>query len=421
MIYTGLQQVTLFLERKLKVDVRYLFYGGFWLSFGQIMSSASVFLLGLAFANLLPKETYGTYKYFLSLAALFSICTLPGISASLTRAVARGFDSSIYTATATRVRWGFFGSGIGLLIAAYYAFAGNTILSEGLVIIAIFLPFFDTFNAYSSYLQGKQKFRLYVLMGAIIQIASVVLIIGAIFLTKNLLLILATYFASFTVFRFLSWKYVETNFPPSGGNDAELVSYGKHLTIMNLLSQAAGQADTLLLFHFLGPIEVATYAIAIAAPDQIKNIAGSVADLLLPRLAQRSEMDVRETIIRKAILSFLVMAGIVIVYIAAAPFLYHIFFSRYPRSVFFSQLFSISMLNSFVTPFSVALQAHGKVRAQYAVSITSSVLQILSMLAGVMWAGILGLVIARILTRFVGAIVSVLFYFASLKKDSILA
>jgi len=49
-------------EKYFKTDMVYLAHGGFWLTLGQIISSAASFLLAIAFANLLPKETYGTYK-----------------------------------------------------------------------------------------------------------------------------------------------------------------------------------------------------------------------------------------------------------------------------------------------------------------------------------------------------------------------
>ncbi len=52
-------------EKYIKTDMIYLVKGGFWLTLGQIISSVSSLLLVIAFANLLPKETYGIYKYFL--------------------------------------------------------------------------------------------------------------------------------------------------------------------------------------------------------------------------------------------------------------------------------------------------------------------------------------------------------------------
>ena len=85
-------------ERHTKTDMVYLASGGFWLTVGQIISSAATFGLAIAFANLLPKETYGTYKFVLSIAGILTIFTLPGMVTSLTQAVARNFEGSVILA-----------------------------------------------------------------------------------------------------------------------------------------------------------------------------------------------------------------------------------------------------------------------------------------------------------------------------------
>src|SRR3989338_1976898 len=127
-------------ERYTKTDMVYLASGGFWLTLGQIISSAATFGLAIAFANLLPKETYGTYKFILSIAGILSVLTLPGMMTALTQAVARGFEGSVIPALKLRVRWGML-AGLGnLVVATYYYFNGNTKLTISFLIVAAFLP-----------------------------------------------------------------------------------------------------------------------------------------------------------------------------------------------------------------------------------------------------------------------------------------
>src|SRR3989338_6258286 len=97
-------------EKWLKTDMVYLTKGGFWLTAGQLFSSLSAFLLSIAFANLLPRETYGTYKYVLSIASLLSIPTLSGMTTSLAQAVAGCYDGSFIPALKARIKWGLFGA-----------------------------------------------------------------------------------------------------------------------------------------------------------------------------------------------------------------------------------------------------------------------------------------------------------------------
>ena len=60
-------------EKYLKTDLVYLSRGGFWLSIGQGVAMLSGFFLSTAFANLLPKESFGTYKFILSGVAILGI------------------------------------------------------------------------------------------------------------------------------------------------------------------------------------------------------------------------------------------------------------------------------------------------------------------------------------------------------------
>ena len=55
-------------EGFLKVDMVYLAKGNFWQVLGQVVNNALSLALIFVFANYLPKETYGLYRYILSTA-----------------------------------------------------------------------------------------------------------------------------------------------------------------------------------------------------------------------------------------------------------------------------------------------------------------------------------------------------------------
>ena len=93
-------------EKYTKTDMVYLAKGEFWLVSGQIISSAATFLLAIAFANLLPKETYGIYKYVLSIFGLLAISTLRGVEAALSQAVAKNYDGDFLVILKTKMKYG---------------------------------------------------------------------------------------------------------------------------------------------------------------------------------------------------------------------------------------------------------------------------------------------------------------------------
>src|SRR3989344_8979317 len=75
-----------------KTDLSYVAKGGFWLGIASTISSASGLVLVYFFANYLEPETYGTYRYILSVYGLLTIASLGGISTAVTRSVAKGSE-----------------------------------------------------------------------------------------------------------------------------------------------------------------------------------------------------------------------------------------------------------------------------------------------------------------------------------------
>jgi O-antigen/teichoic acid export membrane protein len=82
-------------QKYTKTDMVYLAKGGGWLSIGQVVEKLSALGLAIAFANLIPQETYGTYKYIISLGGIIAIFTLSGLRTAVTQAVARGYEGSL--------------------------------------------------------------------------------------------------------------------------------------------------------------------------------------------------------------------------------------------------------------------------------------------------------------------------------------
>ena len=131
-------------QKYTKTDMVYLAKGGSWLTFGQIISTIAAFLSALAFANLLPRETYGTYKYILSIVSILTASTLSGINKALFRSIARGREGPFVPALKTKIKWGLLGGLASIVLAGYYYINGNITLTISFLIAAIFLPFMDS-------------------------------------------------------------------------------------------------------------------------------------------------------------------------------------------------------------------------------------------------------------------------------------
>lgn len=395
-------------QKYTKTDMLYLARGGFWLTLGQIISTGSSFLLAIAFANLLPKEIYGTYRFVLAAASIIAIPTLQGINTSLIQSVARGFDGSLIPALKTKLKWGVLASIAGLLLSGYYFWNNNIELTIAFLIVSAFLPFSEGFGIYDSFLYGKKLFRVSTKYFVVSQIVSIASLISVIFLTDNLFLILLAYFVPWVVMRLLFLRLTIRQHPTESETDSQMIPFGKHLTLMNVLGIIAGYLDRLLIFHYLGAAEVAIYSIAIAPPEQIKGLFKNVGSLALPKLSESSEGYKELKIIPKTLKLFWGIAAITAIYILLAPTIFRLFFPAYGESVFLSQIFATSLVAASSIIPSSFLSARGEKKKLYVYNVSYSIVQIATLFIFINFYGLLGVIFSRVLSRFISTITALL-------------
>lgn len=396
----------LYLEKWTKTDMVYLTRGGFWLTLGQGISSLSSLLLSIVFANLLPRETYGIYKYVLSVVAILAIPTLGGMNTAIIQAIARGFEGSFLKAIKLKIYWGTLGSLAGLILSGYYFLNSNNDLAITFIIASIFLPIMEAASLYDSLLQGKKDFRKSSLYFIISQIFSIAILVITILLTEKIYIIVLSYFISWTITRSVFLIILLRNKQLNKKFDNSTISYGKHLSIMNIIMTLANYLDRLLVFHFLGAVQLAIYSIAIAPPEQIKSLIKNIATLAFPKMASKTKEEISSSLKTKMYQLFGVCLLLVIIYILLAPQIFSILFPSYKESIFLSQLFALSLVFSISILPLTALQSQKKEIALYKFNIYTAIAQIVLLVIFVYFWGIIGIILARILTRLIVLIYS---------------
>jgi O-antigen/teichoic acid export membrane protein len=402
-------------EKYTKTDMVYLAHGGFWLTLGQIVSSLSGFLLAIAFANLLPQETYGTYKFILSIASLMTIPTLSGINISITQAVARGFEGSFIPAFKTKVKWGLLGGIAGLILAGYYFYSGNTTLTISFLIAAVFMPIMDPLSLYRSLYAGRKQFKIDIKYNIVITIASAAAMVSTLFLTSNIFLIIFVYFAANSLLRFIFFYVTLQKANINKKEDPSTISYGKHLSLINIIGSIANQLDKILIFHYLSAADLAIYSMAIVPIDQMKGLTGILSSLAFPKFAQKNIAETKIGLKQKIMRFSVFLVLITILYIIAAPYLYQIFFPKYLASVGLSQLFSISLTAAtIIIILSSILTAQKAQKILYRYKIITSFTKIILIVTLIKLFGLTGAIIARIIFRYF-SITLLSHYFKNLK------
>ena len=397
-------------ERYIKTDMVYLFHGGFWLTLGQAVSSLSALALAVAFANLVPPETYGTYKYVLSIAGMFAIFTLPGINIAIARSSAQGNEAIIHSATRERVLYALIGSVLALLGSGYYFLNNNLELATALLIIAATLPVFDTFTTYLSHFSGKRRFDLQTKYHLIAQVITIPLLIVAIYFTNNILIILLAYFLPLIIVRGALYWFTVKNIPKETdtAQEKESITYGKHLTAMQILGVVSGQIDKILIWKFLGPAQLAVYTFALAIPEQIKGTLKGVGELAFPKFAAQTPEQIRANIPalwRKLALYALGLFGISFLYILTAPYIFALLFPQYIESVIYSQIFALSIPTNVSSIALAILTAQRKTQVQYVVTTIHPLMTIGLLLTLVPLYGVAGAIAAFIIAKFIATVI----------------
>lgn len=402
-------KIIFLIEKIIKTDIRYLIKGGIWLTIGQIASSLLSLLLTIIFANFLSQESYGIYKYILTIAGVLSISSLSGMDTAITQTTANGdnFDVLI-PATKSKIKWGLIG-GIGsLLVASYYYFKGNILLTESFVILAFFVPLIDSFATYSAVLQGRKEFKKLTKYSVISQIVSSFLILGTILLTKNILIITFSYFASWTLVRFVFFYKTAKGTNSAEQNKNQTISYGKHLSLMKGINMVSGNFGSFFIFNIIGGAGLATFTMASAPAEKIRALINNINTLIFPKLANEQWQMNDKKIFLKKIAPFLLVLSIgILFYILLTPLFYNTFFKQYHNAILYSQIYSISIIFTAINALiNNILRAKKRVQQLYTINTVDSLLNIILIIPLIyfwqIWGYIAGIIIIKIIDMILG-------------------
>jgi O-antigen/teichoic acid export membrane protein len=400
-------------ERYTKTDMVYLASGGFWLTLGQVISSLSSFLLALAFANLLPPEVFGTYKYLLSTISTLTIFTLSGVSLSVVQAVSRGYEGDMMAGFKTRVKWGLLGSLSSIGIAAYYYLHSNLTLTLAFGLIAIFLPITEPLGIYDSLLQGKKLFNRSTQYFSLTQIFTAAMMAAVLLVTNELWALILTYFLSRIVIRLIFFVITRRHFVSNQDRDPETSSYGRHLSFISSIGSVVGNLNNILLFHFLGSQSLSIFSIALAPIEQVRAILKLLGGLIIPKAAVAPANSLPPQLFIRKISPFLtILSAGVLVYVVAAPTLFQILFPKYLSSVPYSQALAFTLLITMVDIWLLSiLRARKAVRALYIFNVSDAICTTIITVPAIYYFQIWGLVASIALSKIAQAVVMWLFVF----------
>lgn len=396
-------------ERFTKTDMVYLTKGSFWLSLSQAVSSIFALVLSIVFAHTISQETFGTYKFVLSTAGIITSFALSGLGSATLRAIARGYEGDFKKTFITNLKWELWLCLAGFGISAYYFIQGNPLLGKAFLIVGCLAPLLNSFEIYPILPIAKKNFRWVSLSSVTRSVVTSCGLIATLYISDDPLLIILSYFLLHTLTVSIIFLVTYRSFKQNNLTDKDTLRLGTHMSFLNLSGALADKIDQVLLFHYLGPVQLAIYNYSIAIPNNLQMINKTIGTLATPKYANQKKNDAQKHLFSKSFKMFLLTLPIVIVYCLVARKLFEVIFPQYLDSVYYSQIYSITLLMSAALPLSF-MEGQIAIKEKYILNVTSNVTKLILIAGGIFYFGIWGAIIGRITSKLFG--VSLAFFFA---------
>jgi len=394
-----------------KTDMIYMARGGFWITGSTAILALISIATMAAFANWIDPESYGIYQFVISTVGIIAILGLPGINTAIIRAVASGKEVVFHYATNAKFRWSLLGSLALLGVSLWYLVNQNFLLSGAFLISSMLFPLRHTLVAFETYWHGRKRFDKKSIFKVLSAIGAGATTIIALFLTDNILLIIFAFFAGHAFFDGIFFIYTKMRAKKEEDPEAnkEAVSYGKHLTVMQGVGVIASHIDKIILWKFLGPLQVAIYSFAQLPIQKIKAMV-PISALALPKFSENGVAWRKDAILYKTAILFILTIPIAFLLMLIAPFLYQIIFPQYMSSVpYFQVLAAVIALLPF-TLLETGLEAERAQKALYIIRISSPAVKILLFLILGFFYGIWGIIFSIIIAEILRGALLVYFF-----------
>ncbi len=399
-------------EQYAKTDMVRFASGNFWLTTTRMAAVACGMLLTITFANKVDPVIFGTYKYIIALVGIFGAFSLNSLGTSVVRTVAQGNKDVIRPLFLKSIVWSLPATAAAAIGSLYYYANDNSQLGFGLLLIALANPFFNSFVIWKSLFVGKGDFKSMATYSIPGNLVSVAVFLAVLFIRTDIFTILLTYFATNLALSW--WMYAVSLRKYSVAAQADIneetkakvgetVQYGKHLSILGVVLQVISYADQLILWHFVGPVQLAVYSFAQAPVREIKNFSENFFPIIFPRYATKSIEDIKKSMGLRVRQMFVVSSLACIAYIVAAPFIFKILFPKYLASVFASQILALALPFQAKGLVETLITAHGDIKKKYTTSLLTSLSRVILLAVLIPLYGFIGGAIAITASEIISA------------------
>ncbi|HUD02668.1 MAG TPA: oligosaccharide flippase family protein [Candidatus Paceibacterota bacterium] len=404
-------------EQYVKTDMVYLASVFFWGNITVVTTSVLALLLSIAYANLLPKDVYGTYQYLIALSGLVSAFMLTGMGNAVVQAVARGYEGTLKAGFRAQLKWALVPALVSVGIAVYYFIHGNIEIGLGLLIIAACAPLAQAYGTYGSLLEGKRDFRRLFYFSFIVSTAPYVALLIVLWWVKIPVVLLLVNLGAGALAAIYAYRKTLALYKPNDRVDPKAIPYGRNLSILGAWGSILTQLDSIMVFHFLGPVPLAVYSFATLIPERLGGMFGFVGSASLPKFATQPLSYIQTHISSKILRVVLAGVAATLLYALCAPLFFKLLFPRYIDALQYTELYAPIIVLLAVTGITNSVfYAKRLVREIYLYSIAQPLLLVALQLPLILRWGIGGMVVARLITDIIAVSIMLFFIFRPLSR-----
>ncbi len=168
------------------------------------------------------------------------------------------------------------------------------------------------------------------------------------------------------------------------------------MTGINAVGVVVGQIDSIILNHFWGPAQLATYSIALAIPNRAIPFFKSWVDTGFPKIAAKSVWELNATLYRRVWQGLAAGVAVAAVYVFAAPYLFTYLMPQYVDATFYTQLLAAGFVFALPNRYMTMLFTSQKMsQVIFFNNLAQGLLRIAFYAILGIWLGVLGLVIVQ--------------------------
>jgi O-antigen/teichoic acid export membrane protein len=394
-----------------------------------ISTIASVVLM-LVFANVLPKETLGTYQYIIALVSFISAFSLTGVTNALIRAIGRKQYDFLPVAKKYLLFGSSFSSLIGIFVGAYYLYQGNILIGVAIPLSVFCMSLIYYTQRVNTILVATEEFTQsnYILKANVI--APLVFLLPIIFITQNagilsVVYFLGSYIGILSTVYFFRLNETEAKLLQHSikreltlNDRIKYLKFTIHQSIITLINIGASHADKILIFQLLGAPQTALYYIATSLPERLRGTLKQFEPFLFSKFSKYSDQEGKLHILGKFLFALTALLPIFIIFYVLTPLFFSLFLPQYQESVVLTQIYGLTLFASAaIIPYS-HLKAHSSNRLFYYYTFFSGTIRLLCIFVGIMQFDLTGAIIGATLSTLINTFVLLLLTLPYAKRQT---